>query len=157
MSAERNRIKKEERDKLFEKYPIKGTCNLKAPELNPEVDSFLADHQVRQDKGSEDNQNKIAVALSAIGQSLNLLLENKGGDADRLSVIDNLWDASKILADLHQKGSHLRRSSINPNIEPSVRYVLQKTKPSSLLYGDKLSEKLSEAKSIEKAGQQMKP
>lgn len=60
------------------------------------------------------------------------------------------------MADIHQKESFVRRVFINLEIDPTMKSLLEDTKPTTLLYGDKLADKLEEAKNIKKAVQQLK-
>ena len=64
--------------------------------------------------------------------------------------METLIDTVKILADLHHKESTTRKVPVNPNMDPEIRSVLEKTKIDKFLYGENLAKKLEEAKAIKK-------
>ncbi|KAJ8682920.1 hypothetical protein QAD02_018712 [Eretmocerus hayati] len=90
-------LPREERDELLKDYPRRGKCNLEAPKLNPEVESFIGENtnDSRRDKGFADTQEKVGVALSAIGQAISSILDaGEAVDKDLLST--RLWDAAML-------------------------------------------------------------
>ncbi|KAJ8682791.1 hypothetical protein QAD02_018605 [Eretmocerus hayati] len=148
-------VPKKERDEWPENYPIEGKCRLAAPKLNPEVESFLGEgtNERRRDIGFTETQNKVGMALSAIGQALSSIMEDDEVDKDQLFT--KIWDAGKILTEVQYKLTHTRRAFIDPSIDETIKGALKKAKTGEFLYGEKLTEKITEAKAIQKTSRVM--
>lgn len=58
-----------------------------------------------------------------------LLVNNEEGINIRLQLIENLCDASKLLAATHYKESLARRAFISPRISKLLRFTLDNSKP----------------------------
>ncbi|KAJ8683837.1 hypothetical protein QAD02_019629 [Eretmocerus hayati] len=122
-------LPKEERDELLKDYPRRGKCNLEAPKLNPEIESFIGvnTNDSRRDKGFAYTQEKVGVALSATGQAISSILDAEEA-ADKDLLFTRLWDAGKMLTEVHYKMSTTRRSYINPGMDKIIQNALKKTK-----------------------------
>lgn len=140
---------------LIEKYPLEGNCHLSAPKLNPELASMLNEAAIRRDKHFCDSQNLLGAGMSALGMALSSLITNKEG-GDRLDIIQKLSDTGKLLAELHHVNSIARRAYISPGLNKNIKPVMEKTAIGSFLYGDNLTEKIKDAKSMEKVAQDLK-
>lgn len=149
-------MSKEEKEKVYTKYSLKGNCQLEAPALNPEVQSALQENVFKRDMAIVASQNKIGAAVAAAGGALTDLMNAKEGELNKHVFLEKLVDTIKILADLHHKDSSTRKVLINPSMDPSIRSVLEKTKTDSFLYGGDLAKKLEEAKAIKKTGNDLK-
>ena len=73
-----------------------------------------------------------------------------------MDLLERLADAGQLLSQLHFQISSARKSFIAPILSKPMKELLQKTKPGTLLYGDKLTEKIKTAKAIEKIGKEIK-
>ncbi|XP_057325663.1 uncharacterized protein LOC130667824 [Microplitis mediator] len=146
---------KETKEALLKKHPRTGVCRLEAPILNPEIASSLNEAALRRDKYLSTTQNLAGSALSAIGKVIDPLLNSKQ-ELNRKKMLEDLWEASQLLTELHRGQTVARRSCIIPSLNKQVAELLEKTEADSLLFGDKLNEKIKEAKSMEKIGQEIK-
>lgn len=149
-------LSKENREILLDKYPRKGNVHLEAPELNEEVVATLNESGIKRDRLFISEQNLVGSAMSAVGESISMILKDDEEPVDRLVLLERLVDAGKLMSQLHFQISSARRSFIAPVLSKQVKEMLHKTKPGAWLYGEKLSEKIKAAKSMEKIGKEMK-
>ncbi|XP_046417420.1 uncharacterized protein LOC124178226 [Neodiprion fabricii] len=110
-------LKKEEKDELLKNYPRGGSCLLEAPILNPEIASTLNESAPKRDKYFCATQKLAGSSLSALAPAITLLLENE--TVDSKTILTNIWDAAKILAELHHSQSVARQATRlkNPKCE----------------------------------------
>lgn len=87
-------LKKKNLHKIIDRFPLKRSCNHQAPQLNPEVDSFLQENTRKRDRGFSETQSKVGggVVMAAVRQALTRLLTNKDNNSDKLELISILWD-----------------------------------------------------------------
>lgn len=142
---------------LLEKYPRSGNCNLEAPKLNPEVVSSANDITIKRDQHFINAQNLAGSALAALGTAISTLLFNNEEGVDRLQLLENLCDAGKLITELHHADSLARRAYISPSLNKQIKGVFDNSQIDTFLYGSDLLDKIKEAKSIEKMGQELKP
>lgn len=149
-------LPKEVKDQVVNKYPRKGNISLEAPELNEEIAATLNETGVKRDQLFTLEQNLAGSALSALGKGITMILKDEEEPLDRLELLEKLADAGKLMAQLHFQVSSARRAFISPILTKSMKNLLQTTKPGSLLFGEKLTEKIKTAKSMEKIGKEIK-
>lgn len=141
---------------LKDKYPLTGNVRLEAPELNEEIVSTLNEAGTKRDQLFVAEQNLVGSALSALGEAITMILKDEEEPVDQLQLLEKLSDGGKLLSQLHFQVSSARKSFIAPVLTKPMKELLQKTKPGTLLYGEKLSEKIKTAKSVEKIGRELK-
>lgn len=149
-------LPKEIKDQVGDKYPRKGNLLLEAPELNEEISATLNETGIKRDQLFTIEQNLAGSALSALGQGITMILKDEVEPLDRLELLEKLADAGKLMAQLHFQVSSARRAFISPMLTKSMKNLLQTTKPGSLLFGEKLTEKIKTAKSMEKIGKDIR-
>ncbi|CAG5108033.1 Protein of unknown function [Cotesia congregata] len=149
-------LPKEVKDKVLEKYSRKGNISLEAPELNEEISATLNETGVKRDQLFTLEQNLAGSALSTLGQGITMIIRDEEEPLDRLELLEKLADAGKLMAQLHYQVSSARRAFISPILTKSIKNLLQATKPGSLLFGEKLTEKIKTAKFMEKIGKEIK-
>ncbi|XP_074110087.1 uncharacterized protein LOC141534558 [Cotesia typhae] len=149
-------LPKESKESVLDKYSRKGNINLEAPELNEEMLITLNESGVKRDKLFTAEQNLVGSAMSAVGDSISLILKDDEEPVDHLVLLERLADTGKLLAQLHFQISSARKSFISPVLSKPMKELLQKTKLGVFLYGEKLTEKIKAVKSIKKFGKEMK-
>ncbi|XP_063995620.1 uncharacterized protein LOC135172977 [Diachasmimorpha longicaudata] len=148
-------LQKDELTKLMERYPRKSTkCLFEAPTLNPEIASISTEALVQRDKRFCASQNLSGSALVALGVAISSLLSED--DVDKLALIQNLYDAGKMMTQVHHGFSLTRPAFISSSLNKQVRSTLEATTPVKHLYGSNLSEKVKEVKTMAKLGQDLK-
>ena len=149
-------LSKETKEDLLDKYPRKGNLLLEAPELNPEIAVILNESGAKRDSLFIQEQNYAASGMSALGEAITMILNDEEETIDRLKLLQNLGDAGKLLAQLHYQISSARKAYIAPVLTKQTKELLQKTSPSTLLYGNNLSDIIKTARSTEKLGKDLK-
>ncbi|XP_044594856.1 uncharacterized protein LOC123272220 [Cotesia glomerata] len=148
-----NGVPKQEMEDLLSKYARQE--GLDAPKLNLEVSFNLGESAVKRDKFITENQKSVGSALSAVGSALSMLLE-EDESIDKLVFVERLSDATKILSDLHFRLSESRKAFILPGMTKQSKDVLSTTKMDEFLFGKNLSDKLKEARALDKLTQGMR-
>ncbi|XP_039306068.1 uncharacterized protein LOC120357976 [Solenopsis invicta] len=136
---------------ILEKYPRKGELLVEAPKVNLEIVPVMTDIAKKRDGHFIDTQNTVGSALSALGATISMILNEPEDGIDSETLITYLCDAGKLMTDVFHKHSVARRSFITPLLSKSVKPTIDATKPNEWLYGTKFAEQVKEAKTIEKA------
>ncbi|XP_074114401.1 uncharacterized protein LOC141537359 isoform X1 [Cotesia typhae] len=123
--------------------------------LNSILRSNLGKSAVKRDKFITENQKSVGSALSAVGSALSMLLE-EDESIDKLVFVERLSDATKILSDLHFRLSESRKAFILPGMTKQSKDVISTTKTDEFLFGKNLSDKLKEARALDKLTQNMR-
>lgn len=135
---------------VIKKYPMPANCSqLQAPKINAELLPVLSDAIKKRDNYFVDDQRQLSTALTAVGNTLSMLLTNN--ELNKPRAVENLSDAGKMLADLQHKLSKCRAAFIVPNLNKSVQNLVSKGVIDDFLFGRDLSERLKEARSFEKS------
>ncbi|XP_043468601.1 uncharacterized protein LOC122502551 [Leptopilina heterotoma] len=108
----------------------------------------MTDKAQKKDNFQVKAQEKIGAAMHAIGLALSNEL-NRGKSMDATAVAF-MSDAGRILADAHYNISITRRAFITPNVNRLLEDVTAGQPIESLLFGEKLSERLKAAREVEK-------
>ncbi|KAJ8687834.1 hypothetical protein QAD02_023628 [Eretmocerus hayati] len=137
---------------LLDKYVPDTT--LAAQKLNPELLSILSEAAIKRDSHIESNQKLTGTALTALGSAVSSLLTCK--NYSRVKLLETLHDTGKILSELHHEQLESRKACILPITNKNMKSVLQKAKPDEYLFGSNLSDKIKEAKVMEKVGNDLK-
>ncbi|XP_070165891.1 uncharacterized protein [Polyergus mexicanus] len=140
---------------ILDKYFRKGICCLEASELNPEIKASLNETASKRDDHFCDSQNLAGSALSALSLAITKLFSEDEA-IDNLKLIEYISDAGKLIAELHHKELVARRAFILPGLQKKTKTLLENTDIGPLLFGEKLREKLKEARSLEKMGKDLK-
>ncbi|KAK2577576.1 hypothetical protein KPH14_012787 [Odynerus spinipes] len=150
-------LPKEEKTEVLSKFSRKGSCKLEEPGLNPEVAASMNESAIKRDKHFLTLQNTLGSAIAALGAGTTRIIMQKEGLNERIKILEYLSDAGKILTDFHHSLTLARKSFISPGLPKEIRDVLENVKTDTLLYGEKLSERIKESQSIEKIGQNIRP
>ncbi|KAJ8679755.1 hypothetical protein QAD02_015542 [Eretmocerus hayati] len=137
---------------LLDKYVPDTT--LAAQKLNPELLSILSEAAIKRDSHIESNQKLTGTALTALGSAVSSLLTCK--NYSRVKLLETLHDTGKILSELHHEQLESRKACILPITNKNMKSVLEKAKPDEYLFGSNLSDKIKEAKVMEKVGNDLK-
>ncbi|XP_031334424.1 uncharacterized protein LOC116164387 [Photinus pyralis] len=143
-------IPEESKKELIGKYSVKGNCKLSSPKLNAELETHLAESAKRRDVHFVDTQNLIGKAMAALGSAITILFKNKEEGVDRLQLLETLCDTGKLMAEVHHNQSLARRAFISPGLERNIKPILERNKIDDFLFGSNLSQKVDEAKAIQK-------
>ncbi|XP_050295521.1 uncharacterized protein LOC126735523 isoform X2 [Anthonomus grandis grandis] len=142
---------------LAEKYPVPANCcPLKTPELNPEVKLNINDSAIQRDDKILKNQLQLSGAIVGIGKALSrLLIRSPLSHEKNLELLEWLSDSGRILCNLFHGQSVHRKTSIlqwgfKQKLKDNFKKILHEAPISELLFGDNLSERLEQAKTLEK-------
>jgi hypothetical protein len=146
---------KETKDKLQKEYLVPDNCRLlQAPKLNVEISAAIPDMVRNRDKNLAALQQQLGCGISAINRAMNILI--KGADADKVQATKHLSNSCRILCDLHASSTQSRIKLITPSLDKTFLQVIQDAERDETVFGNKLSEKIKAAKTIEKQGLQIK-
>ncbi|CAB0044291.1 unnamed protein product [Trichogramma brassicae] len=148
-------LPEDERKQLMEKYPQASNCRfLEAPKLNLEIKTILQSAIINRDNRIMLKQGKVAVCLAALTSLLTKL--SKKEKVDSIFMIQSISDACRILVDLQRDESLTRKSLILPQLNTTVKAILDKeTNITEFLFGNELEEKLRSAKTREKSTKEL--
>ncbi|CAG4930439.1 unnamed protein product [Parnassius apollo] len=115
-------LKKEDKRELMQKYmPFENVPRLIAPTLNPECISAISASMLKRDTIIKEKQKQIAAVLTAIGSGLESILKN----GDKIEIIRNINDASKLLCDYFQSETNNRKilitNAVNHNLKETLK------------------------------------
>ena len=85
-----------------------------------------------------------------------MLLNDSEEGIDQMKLIEFLCDTGKLLSDVFHQQSTARKSFITPIMKKSVKPLVDSMKSDEWLYGQKFAEQIKEAKTIEKACDELK-
>ncbi|XP_064210976.1 uncharacterized protein LOC135265425 [Tribolium castaneum] len=140
---------------LLKKYPVGTNCTFaKTPRVNPEISASLTDSVLERDLRLSNKQLQMSACLAAMGKVLSLLLKNE--QPDGTSFIEALSDSGRLLSDLFYQDSFLRRTLIRGSLNNKFKKTLEEAPIDDLLFGSDWSERLQQAKSLEKSSLELK-
>lgn len=154
-----NGLPKDTLEALSLQHSIPGNCPLLTPpKLNPEIVSILANDRSARDNFNKDVQLKISLALSAMGKSMSLLLNDSSNITKEIRdvILTPLGDASHLLTHAFFVVSDSRRKLVLPTLNKSMKDILENTSPGEFLFGSNISESVREAKSLQSTGKELK-
>ena len=102
-----------------------------------------------------DMQEGSGSALVSLGSALAMLVNEEEEEIDTNNLLKYVWDASKLMMDVHHRISEARRQYILPKLEDSKKPIVEDTVPDKFLFGDKLPDQLRAASEVEKAGKNL--
>ncbi|CAG5038687.1 unnamed protein product [Parnassius apollo] len=145
-------LKKEDKRELMQKYmPFENVPSLIAPTLNPECISAISASMLKRDTIIKEKQKQIAAVLTAIGSGLGSILKN----GDKIEIIRNINDASKLLCDYFQSEINNRKILITNAVNHNLKETL-KGDSDMFLFGTNLAERIKNAKIIQRSGKDLK-
>nr|CAH7764024.1 unnamed protein product [Callosobruchus chinensis] len=139
----------EDKNSIINDYPIPENCQaLNPPRLNRIVSAAITDSTTRRVIKLSLNQTQIGAAVSAVGIAITALLKDK--KEEHKSIIKQLSDAGRLMADLFYNQSQCRRELLLFNLNKDLKETLEKTEPSSWLFGDNLEEEIKTTKTLQR-------
>ena len=141
---------------LLEKYPNKGNCPLKAPELNPELLPLLHKTAKSRDKYLSANQDLCGRGLVAMGKSLGAIFNDEEEPIDKDTLLEWLCDASSMFCDLMFQLSKTRKFQVYQHVDEKRKSVLQESTTDDFLFGEDLGKRIKAASVVEKVGLTLK-
>nr|CAH7749767.1 unnamed protein product [Callosobruchus chinensis] len=145
----------EDKNSIINDYPIPENCQaLNPPRLNRIVSAAITDSTTRRDIKLSLNQTQIGAAVSAVGIAITALLKDK--KEEHKSIIKQLSDAGRLMADLFYNQSQCRRELLLFNLNKDLKETLEKTEPSSWLFGDNLEEEIKTTKTLQRTSEELK-
>lgn len=144
----------DKRKELITKYLCPANCKrIIPPLLNPEIKAALPDLSVKRDRGIENRQKQIGVAISCLSQMITTKLSEK----DRSQAFINpLMDAIRLLSDTFHSDSTKRRYFALSSLKKDLNEHLTQTKIDQYLFGEGLAETLKAAKAVTRSGDEIK-
>ncbi|XP_054014745.1 uncharacterized protein LOC128895832 [Hylaeus anthracinus] len=116
---------------ILELYNRKGEFYTEAPNLNLEISPLLSEIAKKRDQHFMETQNCVGTAIAALGAAVSMLIEHPEDGLDKNSVA--------------------RKSFITPQLNKSVKPMVDTMFSNEWLYGDNLKDKVKDVKEIEKA------
>lgn len=147
-------LKKEDVESLDKKYAC--IKELQAPILNPQIAVTMKDFAIARDSHMVEIQKMAGTALSIVGSLITSVYENKDEGVDLEDILTYQCDVAKILTQIVHKQSNSRKAFIEPGLSKETKAILKGTKIDEFLYGKELSEKIKEAKALDKIGENLK-
>lgn len=145
----------EEKNTIINDYPIPKNCQaLYPPKLNQIVGAAITDSSTRRDIKLSLNQTQIGAAVSAVGMAISSLLKDK--KEEHKSIIKQLSDAGRLMADLFHNQSQCRRELLLFNLNKDLKETLEKAEVSSWLFGDNLEEEIRTTKTLQRTSEELK-
>lgn len=145
-------LEKKVKEELTEKYA--RSTEFDAPKLNAEISAILTEAAIKRDKYMLENQKLAGSALTAIGSALTMIMSEE--EADKLTFVQRLNEAAKLIIEIHHNQSESRKAFIYPGVKKQFQNMLKETKPDNLLFGNNLADKIKDSKNIEKLSQNVK-
>lgn len=99
-----------------------------------------------------NQQQELGSGVTAINRGIDILWR---GD-DKKLAIQHLSNGCRILSDLHAFFTQNRVKLLTPSLDKIVLHIIQDAERDETLYGNKLSENIKAAKTIQRQGQQIK-
>ncbi|CAK1601011.1 unnamed protein product [Parnassius mnemosyne] len=150
-------LKEDTKLKLLSDYVIPNNLDrLISPILNAELKAALPDTLVKRDFSLQQRQKQIAITLSALSSSMDILLTNKTQDTPQI-ILKSLSDACRLLCDSFYNETRLRRLFIINAINIQIRNAIIVTILDKYLFGENISDKLKAAQNIKKSSAILKP
>ncbi|XP_050312715.1 uncharacterized protein LOC126747856 [Anthonomus grandis grandis] len=153
-----NGLEKEEKLTLLNKYVLPSNCEAMAPpEVNPEILNILSNSNSNRDKNLQGQQTQLSKGLVALSKGMEVILADKEiPKGIKETLLEYLSDSGRILTDLQYNITMVRRNLITPSLSKSVKEAVEKTKPLNFLFGSDLTEKVKEAKSLERTSKDLR-
>lgn len=148
---------KEEKEKILSSIDRKGELHLEAPLLNEEVSVNLNPRAFARDEYFRQYQNIIATALGNAASVLSMVLDDRKKEIDRERVLKYLSNAVKLLSDLFYLLNNARKAFLIGGYEEKTQKLLKSIEPTTYLFGDDLKTRITNAKAMEKLGNDIKP
>lgn len=127
---------------------IPENCDLLvAPLLNAEVKVALAENMVKRDTSLATKQKQLSIAIAALNKAIELIISKES----HTKIFKPISDACRLLCDSHFTNTRTRRGFVISSINPELKETLIDSKRNSLLFGEKISDKLRSAKTIKKS------
>lgn len=149
-------LKEEQREKLLNSLPRSGDIDLEAPIINDYIEEDMSEAAKLRDKKFVENHNRAASALSAVSLVVQDIMQDQEVPLERITVLNRLGNATKLLGDLLHEFNITRRSFIAPGYKRKYRKLLEDTKPTKYLFGDDLESQISKKKNQEKTAKDIK-
>lgn len=145
---------KDARDALIKKYPTpKNFPGAVAPILNPEVAASFSDTSLKRDKRIVFRQNMTGKVMTSLGRALTNIFK---GDINTKSLIEQINDAAKMLAEIYHQDSSSRKFFTLPSTTKTIQEALKNTIPDEYLFGKDCMEKINTAQKIQKTSNQIR-
>ena len=148
-----NGLNKEERESLLEKYV--SPPGLEAPKLNPEIALKLPKHSKARDNYMCKRQQMAGAALASLGFAITSLIEEKES-IDKLTLLERLHNTGQLIADMMHNQTKSRAALILAGVDKKTRSLLEETKPQEFLFGNNLTDKIKESRSMDKVANSLK-
>lgn len=101
-----------------------------------------------------DAQNILAADMSAVGNAMTIRMQKD--EVDKLNLLQFISDAGHLLTELHHNQTSARKAFILACLDKKIKTLLEKTDSGKFLFEDSLSDKVNEAKALEKLGKDLK-
>lgn len=138
-----------DREEILNKYA--RPSEFEAPILNPEIAASLGEAACKRDAYKRETQQLAGSALTVLGAVLTMC-NQEPQSIDRVEMLEYLLDVARFIMELHHKQTESRKAFITPGMSRDIKTILQTTVPGEFLFGEKLGDKIKEAKSLERMG-----
>lgn len=147
-------LKKEDFDLIMKKYEC--VPEFEAPKLNPQISVVMKDYAITRDNHMLEVQKMASTALSILGSIVTNVYEDPNEGYDMESLLTHICDAGKIITAIIHKQTVTRKAFIQPGLSTETKAVLKDAKVDEFLFGKDLTEKIKDAKAMNRIGESMK-
>lgn len=144
---------KESQEKIIKKYPAPANFLKEAPQINPEIMASLSELSQKRDKRILIRQNLTLKAMTALGKTLSDVLK---GNINSNSIIEEVNDAAKMLAEIYFEDSSSRKFFALAGANLTIKEAVRDSKPDEFLFGKDCAEKIKAAQAIKRTSSQIK-
>lgn len=140
-------LSKEQKENITKTLLIPANMMLlDAPKLNNELNAILSSSTKTRDKLLEGRQQDLGLTSASILYAIHKLSQG----CDKIEIIKTLGDASRLLCNLHNEYTNMRKKLISPHLDKSLSLNLKENTRSDFLY-TKLEETVKSLAAIKKS------
>lgn len=150
-------LNKESKEQLAKDYLIPENCELLIPPiLNPEAKAALTEPSIKRDASLMIRQKQLGNALAALAPAIEIIISKDFDQSLRTKLLKPVNDACRILCDMHHSETVIRKKFVVSSISTGLKDTLSSTCTDKYLFGDNMSEKIKNAKNVQKSGEALK-
>lgn len=125
-------LTKDQKDNLLKTSLIPSNAKLlDAPKLNTELTGIITSSSKSRDNLMEGRQQDLGIATGIILRAIQQMSKN---NFDKMNVIKLLGESARLLANLHNQYTHIRRRLISPFLDKTLQQNLKENRRTEFLY-----------------------
>lgn len=151
-------IDKSDKEDLQKKFPPpKNIPLLRAPTLNPELESSVPDYSKKSDKYLATMQNHLGTGLTALGEVINKILTPDSPISDiKTDILPQVVAAGKLVCGVFHMLTTNRKYGLEGHLNSTVKKLVRESSPDEFLCGKGFADRYKEVKAQWRTGRDMK-